>query len=145
MLPMEVMVNLPADQVYDALVDYIETRPFDKNAKVASSSKPAYVKIKRPGFWPWKSANIHIYSQHDECRIVIDIDFSLFLALCLGMTFVSLTMLGIGFSRGADLVEVTLGGLVITGSMFAEIIHMRNMFKNKISTFLSGIEPTRKA
>lgn len=142
--PVEIEIKLSSDHVYNALVDFLKTHPFNENDEIINSSKPSFIKLKKSGFWPWQFANIRIHPQRDRSRILIDFDFKAFLALWLGITFIGIIIMIIGFSIRGSTYEPYLGWLILVGFALAEIGYTRNMFKEKISAFFKGIESLQR-
>ena len=129
------VVNLPAEQAYSSLLNYLKEHHIEK-AEVVRSSKPYYIKVKvKQGYLIADIVSINILSQEKKCQILIDFNFNgriithIVIYLFFIILFISLKRIELSF-------WFFFPAIVLVN----DIMKFKKSFKDKISNYFIGIE-----
>jgi len=131
-------VNLPAEKVYKALINYFRAgvlKTVNKREKIKRSSEPSYIEVETISS---RTLRIKITpSGPDRCIVLADIDTSMDTAVAIGLFLFSVILVII--SGDARVLAFTMGpiwGIIIAAS------RQTDPYMNKISEFLKIFEST---
>ena len=133
----ETTVNLPAEMVYHAILNYVKAGEFSKGAKVKRLMEPTYIEVEPGDAAFGERVKIGITPQGDKSQVQLDFDFRGVAAVWLALFAFDLVALIITHDIRA-LIGLSFAIMIlimITGSMVGR-------YMDRLSKFLSFVEQT---
>ena len=133
----EATVNLPAEMVYHAILNYVKAGKFSKGAKVKRLMEPTYIEVEPGNAAYGERVKIGITPQGDKSQVQLDFDFR-------GVAAVWLTLFAL------DLVVTIVtrdarGLITLPVAILLPLMHTSSMSgrcRDRLSTFLMTFEQT---
>ncbi|RLG96981.1 hypothetical protein DRO29_03805, partial [Candidatus Bathyarchaeota archaeon] len=133
----EATVNLPAEMVYHAILNYVKAGKFSKGAKVKRLMEPTYIEVEPGDAAFGERVKIRITPQGDRSQVQLNFDFRGVAAVWLALFAFDLVALIITHDIRA-LIGLSFAIMIlimITGSMVGR-------YMDRLSKFLSFVEQT---